>query len=205
MCEVQINIRRDVLRSLCHLHSGNTDNMWIHHFHEGINIPTPFILHQSMKVKLLPPSGIELAPFNPILPPASITQIMLLANPTRVGDRIINLRTQIHSFNADGAKKSECVCVCVCVCVCLSPHRRRCVCVTSWLSHSATVCATRLERWTSSPHQRHGVSYRGTDRFMLHKVVCVCVCGHSIHPREKGGQGGEIQLHSTVQFYIPYS
>lgn len=38
---------------------------------------------KSMKVKLQPPSGTDLAPFNPILPPASITQIMLLANPTR--------------------------------------------------------------------------------------------------------------------------
>ncbi|XP_037545633.1 ADP-ribosylation factor-binding protein GGA1 [Nematolebias whitei] len=34
-----------------------------------------------MKVKLQPPSGTELPPFNPILPPAAITQILLLANP----------------------------------------------------------------------------------------------------------------------------
>lgn len=39
-----------------------------------------------MKVKLQPPSGTDLAPFNPILPPASITQIMLLANPAKAGD-----------------------------------------------------------------------------------------------------------------------
>ncbi|XP_028310316.1 ADP-ribosylation factor-binding protein GGA3 isoform X2 [Gouania willdenowi] len=38
---------------------------------------------KSMKVKLQPPSGTELAPLNPILPPASITQIILLANPTK--------------------------------------------------------------------------------------------------------------------------
>ncbi|XP_077388297.1 ADP-ribosylation factor-binding protein GGA3 isoform X2 [Festucalex cinctus] len=38
---------------------------------------------KSMKVKLQPPSGTELAAFNPILPPASITQVMLLANPTK--------------------------------------------------------------------------------------------------------------------------
>ncbi|XP_037113579.1 ADP-ribosylation factor-binding protein GGA3 [Syngnathus acus] len=38
---------------------------------------------KSMKVKLQPPSGTELAAFNPILPPASITQIMLLANPMK--------------------------------------------------------------------------------------------------------------------------
>ncbi|XP_048870163.1 ADP-ribosylation factor-binding protein GGA3a isoform X1 [Brienomyrus brachyistius] len=38
---------------------------------------------KSMKVKLQPPTGTELAPFNPILPPASITQVMLLANPLK--------------------------------------------------------------------------------------------------------------------------
>ncbi|XP_061605067.1 ADP-ribosylation factor-binding protein GGA3 isoform X4 [Phyllopteryx taeniolatus] len=38
---------------------------------------------KSMKVKLQPPSGTELAGFSPILPPASITQIMLLANPAK--------------------------------------------------------------------------------------------------------------------------
>ncbi|XP_074121222.1 ADP-ribosylation factor-binding protein GGA3 isoform X4 [Sminthopsis crassicaudata] len=39
---------------------------------------------KSMKVKLQPPSGIELSPFNPIQPPAAITQVMLLANPMKV-------------------------------------------------------------------------------------------------------------------------
>uniref|UniRef100_A0A8C2GIF4 Golgi associated, gamma adaptin ear containing, ARF binding protein 3b n=1 Tax=Cyprinus carpio TaxID=7962 RepID=A0A8C2GIF4_CYPCA len=38
---------------------------------------------KSMRVKLQPPSGAEIAPFNPILPPASITQVMLLANPLK--------------------------------------------------------------------------------------------------------------------------
>uniref|UniRef100_A0A8C2W9N8 Golgi associated, gamma adaptin ear containing, ARF binding protein 3 n=1 Tax=Cyclopterus lumpus TaxID=8103 RepID=A0A8C2W9N8_CYCLU len=64
----------------------------------------------SMKVKLLPPSGTELAPFNPILPPASITQIMLLANPTRekvrlryklafkLGDRLCNEVGEVDQF-----------------------------------------------------------------------------------------------------------
>uniref|UniRef100_A0A673KVB0 ADP-ribosylation factor-binding protein GGA3-like n=1 Tax=Sinocyclocheilus rhinocerous TaxID=307959 RepID=A0A673KVB0_9TELE len=37
----------------------------------------------SMKVKLQPPSGTEMAPFNPFMPPSSITQIMLLANPLK--------------------------------------------------------------------------------------------------------------------------
>lgn len=36
-----------------------------------------------MKVRLQSPSGTELAPFNPILPPAAITQVMLLANPLK--------------------------------------------------------------------------------------------------------------------------
>lgn len=39
---------------------------------------------QMMKVRLQQPSGTELAPFNPILPPASITQVLLLANPFKV-------------------------------------------------------------------------------------------------------------------------
>ncbi|KAJ8384129.1 hypothetical protein AAFF_G00208310 [Aldrovandia affinis] len=34
-----------------------------------------------MKVKLQPPSGTELPAFNPILPPAAVTQVLLLANP----------------------------------------------------------------------------------------------------------------------------
>ncbi|XP_043858061.1 ADP-ribosylation factor-binding protein GGA3 isoform X1 [Dromiciops gliroides] len=38
---------------------------------------------KSMKVKLQPPSGIELSPFNPVQPPAAITQVMLLANPLK--------------------------------------------------------------------------------------------------------------------------
>lgn len=41
-------------------------------------------IFQTMKVRLQPPSGTELAPFNPILPPAAITQVMLLANPLKV-------------------------------------------------------------------------------------------------------------------------
>uniref|UniRef100_A0A673KUL6 ADP-ribosylation factor-binding protein GGA3-like n=1 Tax=Sinocyclocheilus rhinocerous TaxID=307959 RepID=A0A673KUL6_9TELE len=41
------------------------------------------VVLQSMKVKLQPPSGTEMAPFNPFMPPSSITQIMLLANPLK--------------------------------------------------------------------------------------------------------------------------
>uniref|UniRef100_A0A3Q0R1F4 Golgi associated, gamma adaptin ear containing, ARF binding protein 3 n=1 Tax=Amphilophus citrinellus TaxID=61819 RepID=A0A3Q0R1F4_AMPCI len=65
---------------------------------------------KSMKVKLQPPSGTELAPFNPILPPASITQIMLLANPAKdkvrlryklaftLGDRPCNEVGEVDQF-----------------------------------------------------------------------------------------------------------
>ncbi|KAK5856655.1 hypothetical protein PBY51_008238 [Eleginops maclovinus] len=38
---------------------------------------------KSMAVKLQPPSGTELQAFNPILPPAAVTQILLLANPSK--------------------------------------------------------------------------------------------------------------------------
>ncbi|CAL9693653.1 unnamed protein product [Knipowitschia caucasica] len=38
---------------------------------------------KSLEVKLQPPSGTELPAFNPILPPAAVTQILLLANPNK--------------------------------------------------------------------------------------------------------------------------
>ncbi|XP_056263926.1 ADP-ribosylation factor-binding protein GGA1-like [Pseudoliparis swirei] len=38
---------------------------------------------KSMAVKLQPPSGTELPAFNPILPPAAVTQILLLQNPNK--------------------------------------------------------------------------------------------------------------------------
>ncbi|XP_061568797.1 ADP-ribosylation factor-binding protein GGA3 isoform X2 [Cololabis saira] len=47
------------------------------------NVVLQAAVPKSMKVKLQPPSGTDLAPFNPILPPAAITQVMLLANPTK--------------------------------------------------------------------------------------------------------------------------
>ena len=37
-----------------------------------------------MRVKLQPASRSDLAPYNPILPPTAITQVMLIANPNRV-------------------------------------------------------------------------------------------------------------------------
>uniref|UniRef100_H3CET9 Golgi associated, gamma adaptin ear containing, ARF binding protein 1 n=1 Tax=Tetraodon nigroviridis TaxID=99883 RepID=H3CET9_TETNG len=38
---------------------------------------------KTMAAKLQPPSGTELPAFNPILPPAAVTQILLLANPNK--------------------------------------------------------------------------------------------------------------------------
>lgn len=51
-----------------------------------LNCPSVCVLvpPQSMAVKLQPPSGTELPAFNPILPPAAVTQILLLANPNKV-------------------------------------------------------------------------------------------------------------------------
>ncbi|KAI4899544.1 hypothetical protein NFI96_016155, partial [Prochilodus magdalenae] len=45
------------------------------------NIRFQSAVPKTMRVKLQPPSGTELPAFNPILPPAAITQILLLANP----------------------------------------------------------------------------------------------------------------------------
>ncbi|MGH0123491.1 UNVERIFIED_CONTAM: hypothetical protein FKN15_022716 [Acipenser sinensis] len=52
-------------------------------------VPVQNIVFQSavpkvMKVKLQPPSGTELPAFNPVVPPAAITQVLLLANPHKV-------------------------------------------------------------------------------------------------------------------------
>ncbi|KAI1886734.1 hypothetical protein AGOR_G00198860 [Albula goreensis] len=45
------------------------------------NIRFQAAVPKAMKVKLQPPSGTELPAFNPILPPAAVTQVLLLANP----------------------------------------------------------------------------------------------------------------------------
>ncbi|CAJ1076566.1 LOW QUALITY PROTEIN: ADP-ribosylation factor-binding protein GGA3 [Xyrichtys novacula] len=74
------------------------------------NVVLQAAVPKSMKVKLLPPSGTELAAFNPVLPPAAITQIMLLANPTKekvrlryklaftLGDRLCNEVGEVDQF-----------------------------------------------------------------------------------------------------------
>lgn len=43
---------------------------------------------QTMRVRLQPPSGSDLPAFNPLLPPAAITQVLLLANPHKVNKLI---------------------------------------------------------------------------------------------------------------------
>ncbi|KAK7913557.1 hypothetical protein WMY93_013768 [Mugilogobius chulae] len=47
------------------------------------NIRFQAAVPKTMKVKLQPPTATELPAFNPILPPAAITQILLLANPLK--------------------------------------------------------------------------------------------------------------------------
>ncbi|KAF3700256.1 ADP-ribosylation factor-binding protein [Channa argus] len=76
------------------------------------NVVLQAAVPKTMKVKLQPPSGTELAPFNPILRPASITQIMLLANPAKekvrlryklsftLGDRLCNEVGEVDQFPA---------------------------------------------------------------------------------------------------------
>ncbi|XP_072240521.1 ADP-ribosylation factor-binding protein GGA1-like [Leuresthes tenuis] len=59
-----------------------------------------------MKVKLQPPSSTELPAFNPILPPAAITQILLLANPHKEKVRLrykltFNLGEKSHDESGD--------------------------------------------------------------------------------------------------------
>ncbi|TKS69158.1 ADP-ribosylation factor-binding protein GGA1 [Collichthys lucidus] len=59
-----------------------------------------------MKVKLQPPSSTELPAFNPILPPAAVTQILLLANPYKEKVRLrykltFNLGDKSHDESGD--------------------------------------------------------------------------------------------------------
>ncbi|CAK6953406.1 ADP-ribosylation factor-binding protein GGA3a [Scomber scombrus] len=56
------------------------------------NIVLQAAVPKTMKVRLQSPSGTELAPFNPILPPAASTQVMLLANPLK---EIVRMRYKL--------------------------------------------------------------------------------------------------------------
>ncbi|KAL9956982.1 hypothetical protein ACROYT_G038553 [Oculina patagonica] len=58
---------------------------------------------KTMRVKLQPPSGSELPPYNPILPPSAITQVMLIANPAK---EKIRLKYKI-SYQVDGSSTTE--------------------------------------------------------------------------------------------------
>uniref|UniRef100_A0A3P9LWT0 Golgi-associated, gamma adaptin ear containing, ARF binding protein 1 n=1 Tax=Oryzias latipes TaxID=8090 RepID=A0A3P9LWT0_ORYLA len=58
---------------------------------------------KSMAVKLQPPSGTELPAFNPILPPAAITQILLVSNPNK---EKVKLQYTL-SFNLGEERHSE--------------------------------------------------------------------------------------------------
>lgn len=61
-----------------------------------------FFFCQMMKVRLQQPSGTELPPFNPILPPASIRQVVLLANPFKVRMALVE-----PLFSFDGFKQTR--------------------------------------------------------------------------------------------------
>ncbi|XP_061557562.1 ADP-ribosylation factor-binding protein GGA3 isoform X1 [Phycodurus eques] len=118
---------------------------------------------KSMKVKLQPPSGTELAGFNPILPPASITQIMLLANPAKASHTHARKRHDTPRRRRGGLTGSKR----------LRVFRRRCACATSSPSRWGMCCATKWGRWTSSPRQRHG------DTFNQHTYTDACAHTHS--------------------------
>ncbi|XP_051996922.1 ADP-ribosylation factor-binding protein GGA1 [Xyrauchen texanus] len=52
------------------------------------NIRFQAAVPKTMRVKLQPPSGSDLPAFNPLLPPAAITQVLLLANPYKENVRL---------------------------------------------------------------------------------------------------------------------
>ncbi|XP_069024477.1 ADP-ribosylation factor-binding protein GGA1-like isoform X1 [Embiotoca jacksoni] len=53
---------------------------------------------KTMSVKLQPPSGTHLPPYNPLLPPAAVSQVLLLANPQR---RKVRLRYKLTLTHGD--------------------------------------------------------------------------------------------------------
>ncbi|XP_066522017.1 ADP-ribosylation factor-binding protein GGA3a [Hoplias malabaricus] len=67
------------------------------------NLSLQAAVPKSMRVKLQPPSGTELSPFNPVLPPSAITQIMLLANPQK---EAVRLKYKL-TFDLGGQQRSE--------------------------------------------------------------------------------------------------
>uniref|UniRef100_A0A8B9JGQ1 Golgi-associated, gamma adaptin ear containing, ARF binding protein 1 n=1 Tax=Astyanax mexicanus TaxID=7994 RepID=A0A8B9JGQ1_ASTMX len=70
------------------------------------NIRFQSAVPKTMRVKLQPPSGTELPAFNPILPPAAITQVLLLANPHKEKVRLrykltFDLAEESHDESGD--------------------------------------------------------------------------------------------------------
>ncbi|XP_016370405.1 ADP-ribosylation factor-binding protein GGA1-like isoform X2 [Sinocyclocheilus rhinocerous] len=51
---------------------------------------------KTMRVKLQPPSGSDLPAFNPLLPPAAITQVLLLANPHKLPNCDSNIEEKVR-------------------------------------------------------------------------------------------------------------
>ena len=51
---------------------------------QSLNVTDTFCVSQVMKCKLLPPTRTDLAGFNPLVPMGNISQVLLLANPTKV-------------------------------------------------------------------------------------------------------------------------
>ena len=62
------------------------------------------LIFSGCKVKLQPPSSRELPAHNPFVPPAAITQVMLIANPQQLKD--ITLK-YVLSFSVDGEPQTE--------------------------------------------------------------------------------------------------
>lgn len=70
------------------------------------NIRFQAAVPKTMRVKLQPPSGSDLPAFNPILPPAAITQVLLLANPHKEKVRLrykltFDLADESHDESGD--------------------------------------------------------------------------------------------------------
>ncbi|KAK3557041.1 hypothetical protein QTP70_024257 [Hemibagrus guttatus] len=70
------------------------------------NIRFQAAVPKTMRVKLQPPSGTDLPAFNPILPPAAITQVLLLANPQKEKVRLrykltFDLAEESHDESGD--------------------------------------------------------------------------------------------------------
>lgn len=154
-------------------------------------IPCPFFfplcdfaILQVMKVKLQPPSTTELPAFNPILPPAAVTQILLLANPHKVRCHMTLPASSlpdddrwfyVPEFDSNDAgwtplyvvlilkvETTDCFCFLAkmwnCAAVSAS-SRRKYVCGSSWRSTWGTALTMSRVTWTSSRLPTHGGAF----------------------------------------------